>query len=311
LNSEIYYKGSYWNDIPEVLEYICENFTGDKKKWWVEDFKNRYAKKQFGRALFLNCGNGWLEREFIDQKIVERAVAFDVSPKLVSEAKKERGERKIEYFVADANKIELEKESFDLVVNNAALHHVQLINRICYILADSLKENGYLVNFDYIGPHRNQYPLKQWELANNVNNELPEDIRQDMCYPHLPTMLATDPTEAIHSELIIESIDRYFDITERHDTGGGIAYLIFTHNKKLNKIPAEKLGEYIDIVLKYDQEYSEKGLIPPLFSYFIAKPDKDSLKKRERNNIFQDDENKREKIAEDSGGIYAFSRDYP
>ena len=75
-NSDIYYKGKYWNDFPKVLEYISKNFTGDKNKLWVEDFKERFAQKPFKHGLFLNCGNGWVEREFIDRCIVDKASAF-------------------------------------------------------------------------------------------------------------------------------------------------------------------------------------------------------------------------------------------
>ena len=65
---------------------------------------------------------------------------------------------------------------------------------------------------DYVGPHRNQYTSAAWERAWSINDELPAQVRQIMTYPDLPTMLRDDPTEAIHSELIVETLHRYFHV---------------------------------------------------------------------------------------------------
>src|SRR5689334_14574074 len=104
-NSQVYYQGQYWNDFHRVLEYMCENFTGDRKKWWVQDFQERFCKKPFEHALVLNCGNGWVEREFLDKGIVKRATAFDYSMDLLKIAQNRREGRQILYFQADVNKV--------------------------------------------------------------------------------------------------------------------------------------------------------------------------------------------------------------
>lgn len=306
LKSDVYYHGIYWNDYPRVVEYMCKNFTNNRKLWWVEDFKRGYAKVPFKHALFLNCGDGRWERSFIDKKIVTNVTAFDVSPDLIKKAKKAKGKRNIRYLVADANKIKFPKNKYDLVVNYAALHHTQYINRLCKILSQTLKPDGIFVNFDYIGPHRNQYPILQWLLAKSVNILLPRYIRQDLSYPHIPTMLVMDPTEAIHSELIVNSVKRYFNIIEKHDTGGGIAYLLLTHNPRVPKVSSRKANKYIDIILKYDEICSRISLVPQLFSYFIAKPNKIILQDTERCKVYQDKENARERLATRRRGVYSY-----
>lgn len=304
-NSDIYYKGNYWNDLPKVLEYMSQNFTGNKDKYWVDDFKERFAKKPFKHGLFLNCGNGWVERDFIDKNIVLEATAFDYAKELLKIAKEKKGNRKIKYFQADVNKVDFKENQFDLIVNVAALHHVQYINRLSFVLAKCLKKYGIFVNFDYIGPHRNQYPLKQWYYINKINNSLPDNIKKSpLDYPHLATMLHHDPTEAIHSELIFESLSYFFDIFERHDTGGGIAYMILTHNTKLNKIRQKILDKYINKILTADKYYTDSGKVPSMFSYFIAKSKKEVLLDKHRVKFIKDRENLREKNAESLAGVY-------
>lgn len=301
-NSDVYYKGLYWNDVPEVYKYMCKNFTGDENKWWVEDFKERYAKKPFEHGLFINCGNGRMEREFIDKSIVKSVDAFDYSEVLIQEAKSKRLKRDIAYFKADANRIELPLGRYDLIVNVAGLHHVQYINKFIHELGKSLKEDGMMVNFDYIGPHRNQYSHTQWKLVNKINSELPSSIRHDkLLYPSVPVMFQEDPTEAIHSDLIMESIGRYFTIVERHDTGGGIAYLLLTHNLKVKN---KGVLPEIKKILHYDKQYSGQKIVPPLFSYFIAKPSHKLLSDTRLFSGFQNKENEREEWANRWGGVY-------
>src|SRR5258708_39688948 len=98
-------------------------FTGNPEKWWQEDFKERFCAEPFQSALFLNCGNGWVERGFIDGGMVASVLAFDYSADLVAEANAAKGDRPITYFQADANTVDLGEDKFDLIVNVAALHH--------------------------------------------------------------------------------------------------------------------------------------------------------------------------------------------
>lgn len=304
-NNKIYYTGQYWNDFPKVLEYICEKCTGDKNKWWIQDFKERFAQKPFRKGLFINCGNGWVERDFIDRKIVKQADAFDYSNKLLNIAERKREKRSISYFQADVNNIFLKANQYDLIVNVAAIHHVQYINRLCYNLATALKENGIFVNYDYIGPHRNQYTLIQWVLIHFINKLLPKATKQEpLCYPHLPTMLVQDPTEAIHSELIIKIVSRYFDIVERHNIGGGIAYPLLTHNPKLKRVKTDIIDASIDSILKFDNIFTKLHFIPSMFSYFIAKPNIKALENIKLIKYYQRNEKLREKKAENFGNIY-------
>jgi len=305
-NSEVYYRGQYWNDLPQVLEYMCENFTGDKTKWWVQDFKDRYASKPFEYGLFLNCGNGWVERDFIDKNIVKRCVAFDYSLDLLLDAKGARDGREIDYFLTDANTVFFGDNQFDLIVNVAALHHVQYINRIGYILARALKPGGLFVHFDYIGPRRNQYSWLHWYRIRRTNNSLPPVIKKTpLNRPHLPTMLHVDPTEAIHSNLTLRIVARYFDIIERHDTGGGLAYEILTHNSKTQDSPASELSPYIEKILRLDEEYTAAKIVPSLFSYFIARGNKQKLNNTLILKGYRKAENIRENIAQRIGGVYS------
>lgn len=304
-NFEIYYNSIYWNDFPQVLEYMCENYTGDNTKWWVRDFKERYCAKPFELALSLNCGNGWVEREMIDLGIAKEIIAFDYSFDLLKIAESASKGRPIHYFQTDVNKLRLPKNTFDLVLNVAALHHVQYIDRLCQLLCNSLVEDGVMVSQDYFGPGRNQYPLHQWLLIKLFNYSLPANLRRPrLVYPHLPTMLHTDPTEAIHSDLSINTLERYFKILENHETGGGIVYEILAQNLALKNASKETSDHLIKNLLKFDKTLTRLKLIPSLFSYLIAKPEKSTLENKNKLSEYSQNEEQREMFARSHQGAY-------
>lgn len=293
-DSTVYYKEQYWDAFPQARRYIQMQVSGHPNRDSIIDFKLHFAKTPFKKGLFLNCGNGWLERLFISHNIVKRAVAFDCSRELIEQAKKKRRSLPIEYFVADANTIELPENEYDLVVNSAALHHVQYLNRLCFQIARCIKPEGVFFHYDYIGPHRNQYSYLDWERIKKVNRSLPKSMQKKLQYAHLPTMLVQDPSEAIHSELILETIYRYFHIIKRRDLSGMIAYNILSLNQKLVR---GKKSVHIQKILNEDRIAYESGLIPPLFTYMVTKVNKHVLKETKKIAWWQYKENVRERNA--------------
>jgi SAM-dependent methyltransferase len=305
-NSAVYYSYQYWNDLPQVVAYMSENFTGHPGKWWVDDFKERFCQTPLARVLVLNCGNGWVERELVDKGMALAVTAFDYSADLLRAAMEARDRRPIHYVRADANTVSFAPEAFDAVFNVAALHHVQYLNRLCRELCQSLKPTGVLVNFDYIGPHRNQYSRAHWRRIVRANRQLPAEVRKArLLRPHLPSLLKSDPTEAIHSDLILPVVGRYFDIVERHDTGGGIAYEILTHNPAVHTLGPERADLHIRRILAWDRHDTIRGLVPPLYSYFLAYPRPAVLRDAAALQAFQEDEDRREARSRAWGGVYS------
>jgi SAM-dependent methyltransferase len=305
----VYYKDLYWNDHPLVLEHLCKRLSGGlwkRGQWMTQYFKDLYAgEKPFERTLILNCGNGWVERELFDAGVLKNVVAFDYSNGLLEQARAAADGRPFEYFQADCNKIELEADSFDLVVNLAAMHHVQYINRLSRIIASCLKRDGYFLNFDYIGPHRNQYSDSQWSFMQEVYSRLPANLQgKELRKPDLTQMLIDDPTEAIHSELILENFYRYFIPVERKDLGGGIAYQIM-HNNHVMFVRNEETDQWVYNLIELDSVHTDLGTVPSLFSYFVGRPNKDLLDNFALMESLQRAENEREDAVKKNGGRYS------
>jgi SAM-dependent methyltransferase len=299
-DSSVYYSGKYWNDYEVVVEYINNRATGNPQVDWIEFcIEAGYT----GRALILNCGNGWVERDLIDRGMVTSCLALDYSESLILEAQEKSGNRDIVYFSQDINSFDFPISEFDLIINYAALHHTAYLNRTLDGCRKALKDGGVLISFDYIGPHRNQYDFQTWEKIQKVNNELPQSAKSELIYPHLPTMLVSDPTEAVHSELFLDLLARHFENVVEKPLGGSIAYPILTHNPKIASLSSFEQKLIIENILLIDSNESNT-IDNSLFGFFISKPKVSNLAQSILWSELQAIENLRESRAKQKSGIY-------
>ncbi len=217
-NSAVYYDGQYWNNLDCTNRMINRRISGDEAVNWWRHFA-RQTGKVFERALILNCGNGWVEREMFDGGLIREAVGIDYSEELLSEARSAAEGRRLHYVRTNINAQAYPAGRFDLVVNHAAAHHVVRLDRVFRNLCRLLPHDGWLLSLDYVGPHRNEYSLDAWDQAWKLNQTLPDHVRQSMTYPLRDLYVQVDPTEAVHSELIVDILHRYFHVAEFHSVG--------------------------------------------------------------------------------------------
>ena len=305
-DESIYYDSGYWNDFDATQRMFNQRIAGGVPGFWFHDYFARRGEP-FARALFLNCGNGWVEREMVVDGVVGEAVGIDYSDALLHEARREaaRFELPLTYHQMNVNTAEFPPGPFDLVVNYAAAHHIAMIDRVFRAICDLLPEEGCFLSFDYVGPHRNQYSSVAWERAWALNNELPEHLRQSMEYPNVPIMVQVDPTEAVHSELILPTLHRYFHVERFVPLGGAIAYPIITHNDRLFGCEdKEEQAAFVDRVLQADEAFLAEYPDSSLFAYIVATPNKKVLEQTEDLAEWEREETAREDRARANGGVY-------
>jgi SAM-dependent methyltransferase len=301
VNAGVYYTGSYWNDLPAVRVHLNKRATDDTGTTWVHHVRNLRGGP-FKKALFLNCGNGWVEREWLAEGAILSAVGVDYSEELLNQARASAVGLPLEYHQLDTNTAEFPGEGYDLVVNHAAGHHVTRVDSVMRALCALLAPDGWFVNWDYTGPHRNQYGWDQWAAAHRLNNRAPAPLKNVLRYPDLASMIHTDPTEAIHPELFVETLERYFSISHNRSLGGWLAYLLLTSNDRLFGSPADLVDPWVSEVLQCDAAEADAGRT--LFRYIIAQPNHAVLSDQARLNTWTEQENLRESRADASGGVY-------
>ena len=268
-----HYSDRYWNDLAVVRAHLCRIATGDGGVWWPAHLKNRYATPPRERGLIIACGNGWVERELYDLGIARHFDAFDPNLAYLEEALRLKGSRSIDYFPATFTDFPLDHK-YDLIVNVAALHHARHLYRTLERLSRALLPHGLMVNFDYVGPSRNQYSPWHLERMVQANDSLPESLRSPhSLIPPLETMVEEDPTEAVHSEEVLSAIELYFETVERHDLGGGLAYQILWNNiEPFSDESNEHAQRELERLLTLDWELTRKRELPTLFTFLLARP---------------------------------------
>ena len=118
-------------------------------------------------------------------------------------------------------------------------------------------------------------------------------------------MLQVDPTEAIHSELIVETLHRYFHVQRFVPLGGAIAYPILTHNERLFACDDKaEQAAVVERVLQADEEFLAEHPDSTLFAYIVATPNKDVLGRTEVLAEWEREEIDREDRARADGGAY-------
>lgn len=270
-----HYTDKYWNDLDTVKKYKNKLSTGDEDTDWIEDIKNRFSHYQnFENILVVGCGNGWLERKLFDLGIGKHFDAFDISEKYLKLAEKEKGDRDINYFVADINNLSnLEDHKYDAIFNYAILHHTSNLEHAFERFSKSLKPHGFMFNEEYVGPSRNQYTDEHVEIMKKINEKLPEHLQTK--YDLRPNIenFRVEPTEAIHSDRIIQTFEKYFDIVYQRNLNGGIAYQILWNNVEhfMNELDKEA-AKGLKMLLEEDYKLSENGQIPILFWYGVGIP---------------------------------------
>jgi SAM-dependent methyltransferase/cell division protein FtsB len=306
-NSSVYYTDTYWNNFEIVRRRINERISGEPTRQWHEHFANE-TRRTFKRALILNCGNGWVERELLAHGLIAEGVGMDYAQDLIDEATAaaRAASLPLTYVQANINEGVFPEGEFDLVVNHAAAHHIAAIDRVFRQICRVLPDDGWFVSMDYVGPHRNQYRLDAWEEAWELNRELPPSLRQELDYPPIPVMLVVDPTEAIHSELIVDTFHRYFTMGEFVPLGGAIAYPMLTHNARMfGAEDEEEQSLWIEKILQADDTFLAAHPESTLFAYFCGRPNKAVLEETEVLAGWSAAEDERERRArEERGGEY-------
>ena len=104
-----------------------------------------------------------------------------------------------------------------------------------------------------------------------VNSDLPEIFRTK--HPLRPPLanFRVEPTEAIHSDLVLPTFKKYFDIVYEKNMNGGIAYQILWNNiENFTDYTDPESTKWLNYLLERDLYYSKEKRVPTLFWYGVG-----------------------------------------
>lgn len=289
-SSEQYWSGGlHWGDLPDVQEYQWRRISGDPKvgpfdyaaKKFIAPLRKNHKKI---RALSLCCGSGRIEVDFLKRGIVDYIEGYDASEGSINEARAAATEAGVSdrchFETVDLNSFSPESsEKFQVVYNEAALHHIENLEHVFKTLQGVLTEDGIIINHDYIGPNQHQWTETQLRLINKIYSFLPPELRASRTAPGLihkkreahsiAEMNRIDPTEGIRAAEIISTMEKYFDIVERNDFGGTILHLLF--NDIAGNFSKNECRPLVKTLVCLEEELIDSGALSSDFSFFVAR----------------------------------------
>jgi SAM-dependent methyltransferase len=128
--------------------------------------------------------------------------------------------------------MQLEPNTYDLVVAQMCVHHIEALERLFEQVTQALVPNGVFAINDYVGPTRWQFTPMQLLLANVLIWLLP--LRLRVRYPDgklkkgirrstVKWMIKMDPSEAVRSDEIVPLFGQFFKVEHCIDYGGSIS----------------------------------------------------------------------------------------
>lgn len=258
--------------IPEIKALWNKSISGNPDVTYEEYVSKKYFEGQVDLSfLSIGCGEGIHERNFHDHLKFTDSLGIDISIESIKKAQElaDIENKNISYQCANFNEIDFEDKKFDLILFDSSLHHFENID---YFLTNKikplLKNNGFMVVFEYCGPNRLQWRKAQLDLCNKVLLQLPAAykyfntnklIKKKVYRPGLLRVYFVDPSEAPDSENLISAVHKNFQVVEEHKIGMNIIQPLLkgiAHNFLENTAETKK---WIDFVIEQEHIFLNKS----------------------------------------------------
>lgn len=266
-----------------IVERLIDRSDAD---WYVPRLFQSYIPKN--RAVGIAIGSGLCALEFflLENSYVEKLHVFETSQIAVSaslaEAKKRGLEHKIVFHNRPLQHCDFDDCSVDIVLANASLHHVFDLENLFDSVHKFLVPNGFLFFDEYIGPDYMQYSEKKIELLNRFNACLPAELKKTIASNgssltrdviknvDLEWQLKTDPSEGVHSSLIMNNVKKLFTTLYLKYNAGTLLRPIFQHilsNFDFNNSAHRSIA---DLLILSEQILVDNCVIDPDYVVYIG-----------------------------------------
>lgn len=183
-------------------------------------------------VLSLGCGTGNLERRLLSYPNIKRIDAFDISEDSIQTAldKIETHERVgiVHYSVANLNVYPLKRGSYDLIIAQECIHHIQNLEFLYENVAQALKPGGVFLQMEYVGPNRFQFENSIICAVNFLLRLLPARFKIKDTYERTTEfdIIQADPSEAVRAQEIIPLSRKYFPDTQIFYLSGTLMHIL-------------------------------------------------------------------------------------
>ncbi len=274
-----------WGSIPLVKERWNYKISGDAKIDFFTYIGEKVLKDCNNlTALSLGSGLGRNEIALAQSGKYKRIDAFDITPFRVERARelaKSSGYSDVvNFFQGDVYNLEIKAKKYDVIFTMGSLHHFSPVANVLDTVNALLKDDGYFIIHEYVGPTQFQWTTRQLEIINGLLQILPSKYKIKWSTGKLQKKIVRlsrlrmklgDPSEAIESANIIPMLKEKFEIVEFRPFGGTIIHMLLSDIAQ-NFSPEDQCGkELLKICFDIEDKLMEVGEISSDFVVAVCK----------------------------------------
>lgn len=235
---------------PRILEYKARILGGRSQ---VSEFADWtwFLLKEYGpkkRCLSLGSGIGRVEKYLIKIGFAANFETIEINPRhnVVSR----NIDSRIDAREGDLNFVELKSNTYDFVLCHGILHHLINLEHVLDQINQSLKPNGLLLIYEYVGENRWQFTEERLICL--------REMFPDFKLKNVPVWKA-DGFESIRSFDLLGLIEAQFGPSrERMVNYGSVFFPLVTCNWSAAQYQMER-------IVKLDAEVSQRSERPPCY----------------------------------------------
>ena len=285
-----------WVRVPGVEQNMNRRATGDPAIDWINhsaSLLTSFAKPI--KALSIGCGFGIIERRLRRNDFCQIIHGVDVAENAIESARKTaqaEGLDGLSYEVADLNAAKFPPERYDVVYAHASLHHIFQLEHLLDEIKQTLKPNGLVVVYEYIGPSQMQFPRRDLELADVFLKVIPEryrklqrgaGIKKEALRASLDSMNSSDPSEGIRASEIVPLIASRFEVRHFRYVGGTLLLLVFNEIAGNFVETDVEIMPLIDALITLDNFLIDNAVLPSYHVYMVCRKTENPFPMQTRN----------------------------
>lgn len=258
--------------VQERLHALRDGLSVDK---W---FAQKYLRTPARRGLGIGTGAATVELLLMQQGAVREYDLYEVSQTALDQARETARQfgvlERVRFFCQDINEVSIPANTYGVVSFISSLHHMSNLEGVLRRVHAALTPGGVLFADEYVGPDRFAFPERDTQVARWFYRTLDGELRS--AWPELPLpnpadVAAADPTEAIHSAEILETVSNVFANVEVTGLQGTLAYILWNGLNHDALFDTDKGADLVRAILAFDDALILSGQLRDYFALIVAR----------------------------------------
>jgi ubiquinone/menaquinone biosynthesis C-methylase UbiE len=284
-----------WMSHPVVQRYRRDMMGSISEIDWLRDgwLQGRLVQ----RAIGIGAGHGVFELGLLRTAQIETFDLYDLSDESLAQARRAAEEsgvsERVSTHTEDINVVDFGENSCDLVTFYSSLHHVTELDAVVAKMARSLRGDGVLYACEYVGPNRFQWGETEMDIVEKFYRSLDRRLRFNwppkprtlrarlrgtptapailpFPFPDAAEIVRGDPTEAVHSEEIVPTLNRHFGKVHVAPMGGALALPLWPALNHDWLFETKNGVRFVECLIDLDRALTVSGMLPTYFAQIVA-----------------------------------------